>query len=136
MRISQYKTGNSDPFAPKSSSSSSTSTSSSTGSTAQNLSFGGSIVYNTFSSLQITPIAPLNSNAYRSLFNSVIIPDKKVIDIIPDDRKDLLVTIDGENNFYKDVSNIATKIDSKKIKILRLKHYNFPQKINEKLLMY
>lgn len=109
---------------------------SSTGSTAQNLSFGGSIVYNTFSSLQITPIAPLNSNAYRSLFNSVIIPDKKVIDIIPDDRKDLLVTIDGENNFYKDVSNIATKIDSKKIKILRLKHYNFPQKINEKLLMY
>lgn len=110
---------------------------SSTGSTAQNLSFGGSIVYNTFSSLQITPIAPINSKVYRSLLNSVIIPDKKVIDIIPDSSicdKELIVTIDGENNYYDNVSSITTKIDSKKIKCLRLKHYNFPQKINEKLL--
>lgn len=110
---------------------------SSTGSTAQNLSFGGSIVYNTFSSLQITPIAPINSKVYRSLLNSVIIPDKKVIDIIPDesmDKEELLVIIDGENNVYENVRNITTKIDSKKIKCLRLKHYNFPQKINEKLL--
>lgn len=109
---------------------------SSSGSTAHNLSYGGSIVYNTFSSLQITPIGPINSKVYRSLLNSVIIPDKKVIDIIPElDKKDLLVTIDGENNYYDNVSSISTKIDSKKIKCLRLKHYNFPQKINEKLLM-
>lgn len=110
---------------------------SSTGSTAQNLSYGGSIVYNTFSSLQITPIAPINSKVYRSLLNSVIIPDKKVIEIVPDlsiSDRELIVTVDGENNFYKDISDITTKIDSKKIKCLRLKNYNFPQKINEKLL--
>ena len=35
------------------------------GSTAYNLSLGGSIVYNTFSSLQITPIAPINSKVYN-----------------------------------------------------------------------
>ena len=34
------------------------------GSTAYNLSFGGSIVYNTFDTLQITPIAPLNNKSY------------------------------------------------------------------------
>ena len=108
----------------------------SSGSTAYNLSFGGSIVYNTFTSLQITPIAPINSKVYRSLLNSVIIPDKRVISIVPEiDKRDLLVTIDGENNFYNDVDSIETKIDSKKIKCLRLSHYNFPQKINEKLLM-
>lgn len=108
---------------------------SSSGSTAYNLSFGGSIVYNTFTSLQLTPIAPINSKVYRSLLNSVIIPDKRVISIVPEvGKRDLLVTIDGENNFYNGVDSIETKIDSKKIKCLRLSHYNFPQKINEKLL--
>src|SRR5699024_5764350 len=37
------------------------------GSTAYNLSFGGSIVYNTFHTLQLTPIAPLNNKSYRNL---------------------------------------------------------------------
>lgn len=107
----------------------------SSGSTAHNLSYGGSIVYNTFTSLQITPMAPINSKVYKSLINSIIVPDKKIIDLMPDkDKSDLLLTIDGENNIYNDVSKIETKIDNKKIKCLRLSHYNFPEKINQKLL--
>ena len=107
----------------------------STGSTAHNLSFGGSIVYNTFTSLQITPIAPLNSKVYRSLLNSVIIPDKKEIEIIPSKKiDDYIVTIDGENNIYDNVEKITTIIDDKKIKTLRLSKYNFSEKIKEKLL--
>lgn len=107
----------------------------STGSTAHNLSYGGSIVYNTFSSLQITHIAPLNSKTYKSLVNSVIIPDKKEIGIIPaEGYNNLLLTIDGENKVYNGVERITAKIDDKRIKCLRLSHYNFPQKINEKLL--
>ena len=108
---------------------------SSSGSTAHNLSYGGSIVYNTFTSLQITPMGPINSKVYRSLINSVIIPDKKEITLIPEENhRNLIVTVDGENNFYDNVDNITTKIDDKKIKCLRLSHYNFPEKINEKLL--
>lgn len=107
----------------------------SSGSTAHNLSLGGSIVYSTFSSLQITPIAPINSKVYRSLSNSVIIPDKKEIEIVPsDNNRSLIITVDGENKFYDNVDSIKTKINGKKIKRLRLSHYNFPQKINEKLL--
>ena len=65
-----------------------------------------------------------------------IIPGKRVISIVPEvGKRDLIVTIDGENNFYNNVDSIETIIDSKKIKCLRLGHYNFPQKINEKLLM-
>ena len=105
------------------------------GSTAHNLSYGGSIVYNTFSSLQITPMGPINSKVYSSLVNSVIIPDKIKVSIIPEiSHRDLIITIDGENNNYKDVINIDTKIDDKTIKCLRLSHYNFPQRINEKFL--
>ena len=107
----------------------------STGSTAYNLSFGGSIVYNIFNTLQITPIAPINSKVYRTLLNSVIIPSNMEVTVIPENnKKDLLVTIDGENNFYNNVNLIKTSIQNRTIKCLRLKHYNFPEKINEKLL--
>ncbi len=107
--------------------------STSTGSTAHNLSYGGSIVYNTFTSLQITPIAPINSSAFRTIPNSIIIPDKKVITIIPK-NEEIILTVDGENNFYKNIDSIETIIDNKKIKFLRFSYYNFPQKINEKLI--
>lgn len=107
----------------------------STGSTAHNLSYGGSIVYNTFSSLQITPIGPINSKVYKSLINSVIIPENREISIIPNtDKRDLIVTVDGVNINYDKVDKITTKIGNKKIKCLRLNRYNFPQKINEKML--
>ena len=108
---------------------------SSQGSTAHNLSYGGSIVYNTFSSLQLTPIGPINSKAYKTLNNSVIIPTHKDIIIKPNgNKKDLIVTFDGNNYIYQNVDKIKTSIKNKKIKCLRFSHYNFPQKINEKLL--
>ena len=107
----------------------------SSGSTAHNLSYGGSIVYNTFSSLQITPIAPHNSKIYKVLPNSIIIPNKKKIILIPEDNQEFILTIDGENKIFSNITNITTKIESKKIKCLRLAHYNFPQKVNEKLLI-
>ena len=109
---------------------------SSSGSTAHNLSYGGSIVYNTFTSLQITPMGPINSKVYKSLINSVIVPDKKEIKLIPQaGYNNLIVTIDGENKFYDNVDSVVTKIDDKKIKCLRLSHYSFPKKINEKILI-
>lgn len=104
------------------------------GSTAQNLSLGGSIIDNSFSTLQITPIAPINTSSYRSLVNSVVLPSNRQINIIPVEPKDLIVTVDGENNFYNDVKLINTKIRDKEINFLRLSRYNFPKKINEKLL--
>ena len=109
--------------------------SSSHGSTAHNLSYGGSIVYNTFSSLQITPMGPINSKVYKSLINSVIIPDKLNISLIPEENhKDLIITVDGKNYYFDNIDSIKTTIDQKNIKCLRLSHYNFPHKINEKFL--
>ena len=73
------------------------------------------------------------STAYN--LSSVIIPNNTKIKLIPSNgEQDLIVTIDGENNVYKNVHNIETKLDDKKIKCLRLSYYNFPEKINEKLL--
>lgn len=104
------------------------------GSTAYNLSFGGSIVFNTFHTLQITPVAPLNSKVYRSLTNSVIVPDHMMITLIPRRKSgNVIITVDGDNNFYEDVLAIETVIN-RTVKVLRLKDYNFIQKVNDKFL--
>lgn len=109
--------------------------STSVGSTAYNLSFGGSIVYGSLPTLQITPIAPLNSKAYRDLLNSVIVPENNIITMIPSiNKKNLLITIDGKNKKYKNVDKIITVVNNKHIKCLRLENYSFTKIVNEKFL--
>ena len=105
------------------------------GSTAYNLSFGGSIVYNTFDTLQITPIAPLNNKSYRCLSNSVIIPSNDRITIVPKGNiNNILMTIDGKNISYNEVLKMETVINNSSIKIIRKNDYNFITKINDKFL--
>lgn len=109
--------------------------STSVGSTAYNLSFGGSIVYDDLHTLQITPIAPLNTKSYRDILNSVIVPEHRSITIKPlDETNDLIVTIDGEHNYYDDVKQIDTCVRDKKIKCIRMTSFSYARKINEKFL--
>lgn len=105
------------------------------GSTAYNLSLGGSIIYSGFHTLQLTPIAPFNTSAYRSLLNSIIVPEDKIIKIVPvGDTKDLLVSIDGDNQYYRNVEYIQTTVSEKKIKCLRMNDYNYTKIIYDKFL--
>ena len=105
------------------------------GSTAYNMSLGGSIVYNTFHTLQITPIAPLNSKAYRNLLVPVIVPQEKIISLIPKvDKRNLIIIIDGDKQEYSNVTKIDTFVDKKTIKIVRMNDYNFAKKIGDKFL--
>ena len=109
--------------------------STSIGSTAYNLSFGGSIVYDDLHTLQITPIAPLNTKSYRDVLNSIIIPENRIITIEPtDESSDLLISVDGENNFYNGVEEVSTIVRNKKIKCIRMSNFSYAKKINEKFL--
>lgn len=109
--------------------------SSTVGSTGHNLSYGGSIVYSDLPTLQITPLAPINSKAYTNLVTSIIMPKDKDIMIIPSGyTSDMMLTIDGEHSTYNNVNTINTYIKDKKIKCLRFKDSNFSRKVAEKLL--
>lgn len=104
------------------------------GSTAYNLNYGGSIVDSVFDTLQVTPIAPMNNKTYHSLTNSLIIPSTKKVTIVPDaESSNMLITTDGRNTYYTEVSRIETSIKNH-IHLFRQKDYNYIRKINDKFI--
>ena len=106
------------------------------GSTAYNASMGGAMVGGGIHTLQITPLAPLVNRAYKSLRNSLLLPEDNIITIEPSSKRDndLLVIVDGTMEFYKDVIHVTSKVGMRKINCLRLEDYNFTYKIHEKFL--
>lgn len=87
------------------------------GSTAYNFSSGGCIIYPSLNTLQITPLSPISSKAYRSLPNSAVVPGDLIISIKPEFRytNSTLLVNDGMEFKYDNISNINLKISDKKI---------------------
>lgn len=105
----------------------------SVGSSAYNTSFRGALVYNTLHTIQINPIAPINSKVYRNLLNPIILPENKHIEIFPT-KPTVLAVFDGENKRYNNVRKVECSVKNKKLKFLRTKDYNYINIINEKFL--
>lgn len=82
------------------------------GSTAYNFSVGGSILYQTLSGFQMSPIAPINSKAYRSLMNSIVMPNNTILEFVPIGRNldNLIVIADGQSIQYKQLEKITFTI--------------------------
>lgn len=87
------------------------------GSTAYNFAIGGAIIYPSLESLQITPLAPISSKAFRSLPNSAVVPGDLVITIVPEKRysNSTLIVNDGVEFKYDDIKRIDFKMSEKKI---------------------
>lgn len=110
--------------------------SSTVGSTAYNYSASGSIIDPSLTLLQITPISPLNSNAYRSLTSSIILPYSSTVNISPENRyqNSTLVLSDSTDNSYDTLKSIEIIYSNNKIKLLNLQGYEFWKKVKEKFL--
>ena len=108
--------------------------STSVGSTAYNLSNNGPIIYNKFDALVITPLAPINNKIYKTLSNSIVIPNNKVISLVPNDNMQFVIIIDGKEQKIDNVNNINISLSKNKIKFLRMKNYNYIKLINDKIV--
>ena len=107
-----------------------------TGSTAYNYAAGGSIVDPSLSLMQLTPLYPINTNAYRSFTSSIIFSNESVITISPEYRFEdsILIVVDGVEHRFSQICDIKIFVSDIKIKLLRMSNYEFWSRVAEKFL--
>ena len=106
------------------------------GSTGYNFSSGGSIIYPSIKSLQITPLSPISSKAYRSLPTSAVIPGDLTISVKPEYRYEnsILIINDGMEFKYDDIIDINLTMSEKKVYKLSLSKDSYWDNLKSKFL--
>jgi NAD+ kinase len=107
------------------------------GSTAYNYSLSGAIVAPELDLLQITPIAPMNTNAYRSFHSSIIVPPDKKIHLIPSkisSVETLDFYYDGRVKQLDHVGHITLEVSDKSMNLIRFEGYDYWTTLKSKLL--
>lgn len=107
---------------------------SSLGSSAYNKSLGGSLVDHDIDSLQLTEIAPIANNVYRSLGSSFVLSKDKHISF-SGSFKGAVVGYDHSNIENKELISIKISCSDKKVKILHSKDQSFIKRIRKSFIL-
>ena len=99
------------------------------GSTAYNKSIGGSVIYPGSPLMQLTEVAGIQHNAYRSLGSSLILDANKVIRLKGHHFDCVDLGIDYLMFCHNDVDSIEIRISKKTAKFIEYKEMSFIQRI-------
>ncbi|MFO1444127.1 NAD kinase [Bacillus sp. Bva_UNVM-123] len=107
-----------------------------TGSTAYNKSLKGSIVDPLLPCLQVSEMASLNNNRYRTLGSSFILSgDRKLtLGVVQDGNDHPTMGMDNEALSIQHVEKIDIKLSERKIKTVKLKDNSFWEKVKRTFL--
>ena len=108
------------------------------GSTAYNYSLDGSLVAPNLDVLQLTPVAPMNTNAYRCFHSSILLPASETIKISGSGRStggSIILSFDGRTHEFSNVQYVEiTQAEIKEIHLIRQHNYDYWKKLSAKLL--
>ena len=107
------------------------------GSTAYNYSLGGSLVSPELEVLQITPIAPMSTNAYRCFRSSILLPSKERITVAGTGRCEggtVMVSFDGRTHEFGGVLRMEITESDREVHLIRTSSYDHWNKLSSKLL--
>ena len=101
-----------------------------TGSTAYNKSLDGSVIDLKLKCMQLTEIAGINSNAYRTLSSPLVLAGDKKITLNAIKPNDVFVTVDNLSYDIKDFKSLNVYYDGRKIKMAYHNLESFLKRIN------
>lgn len=107
------------------------------GSTAYNYSLDGALVSPDLDILQLTPVAPMNTNAYRCFHSSILLPVSKTITIEGVGRSangSIILSFDGRTHEFSNVERVEITQSKNEIHLIRNKDYDYWKKLSNKLL--
>lgn len=107
------------------------------GSTAYNYSLDGALVSPDLDVLQLTPVAPMNTNAYRCFHSSILLPATETIRIAGigrTTRGTVILSFDGRTHEFSNVEYVEISQSDKEINLIRNDNYDYWTKLSSKLL--
>ncbi len=108
------------------------------GSTAYNYSLGGSIVDPSLQLIQVTPIAPMNTTAYRAFTSSILLPHNLSLLLVPSMQglksHELNIYFDGMAVKYDGIKSVLIKYSPTNVNLVRFSDYDFWKKVKSKFL--
>lgn len=107
-----------------------------TGSTGYNKSVRGAVVDPRLPSMQVSEIASINNNDYRTLGTSFLLSDTRTLklEIIQDGNDYPIIGLDNEAMSIRHAKQLEIKVSPRQIKVLKLKNNSFWEKVQRKFL--
>lgn len=107
-----------------------------TGSTGYNKSLDGAIIDPKIRSMQLTEIASLNNNNFRTVSSSVVLGDTRTLKITLDKDANSypIMGLDNEALSIQETNFVTLQIQDKYIRTLKLPHNSFWSKVQRKFL--
>nr|WP_275980297.1 NAD kinase [Halalkalibacter alkaliphilus] len=107
-----------------------------TGSTAYNMSVNGAVVDPTLPSLQVSEIASLNNNQYRTLGTSFLLGQNRslTLKVVQDGNDHPIIGVDNEALSIRHAKQLKLRLAEQSIKVLKLKNNSFWEKVQRNFL--
>jgi len=105
-----------------------------TGSTAYNKSLGGALLYPSLEAFQMTEIASINNNVYRTIGSPLIIPKEQTVTIESENFCDVTITRDHLSGNYPGLKTIKVMLSNRKIKFVKRKQVLFWDRVKQHFL--